>query len=206
MASGANGASAANGPAFGGSFGSQGYSNQGYGGGPWGAGPAWQREGWQGQAQSPPWGAPPPWAPFGADWFWNRPVASKPLWIALMVLAFIVWWPVGLATLFYLIWSGRMGCWRQMRRAERAGQGFPGQSYGAQWWRNWCGGERPASSSGNRAFDEYRAETLRRLEEEQQEFAAFLDRLRFAKDKAEFDQFMAERRDRPPSGEQPQPA
>jgi hypothetical protein len=38
---------------------------------------------------------------------------------------------------------------------------------------------------------------LRRLEEEQQEFAAFLDRLRFAKDKAEFDQFMAERRQRP---------
>jgi hypothetical protein len=118
-----------------------------------------------------------------------------------MVLAFIIWWPVGLATLFYLIWSGRMGCWRQTRRAERANAG-----YGAQWWRNWCGGERPTQSSGNRAFDEYRAETLRRLEEEQQEFATFLDRLRFAKDKAEFDQFMAERRNRPPEGEQPQPA
>jgi Protein of unknown function (DUF2852) len=53
------------------------------------------------------------------------------------------------------------------------------------------GGYRP--SSGNRAFDEYRAETLRRLEEEQREFKEFLDRLRYAKDKAEFDQFMAER-------------
>jgi len=52
-------------------------------------------------------------------------------------------------------------------------------------------------SSGNRAFDEYRAETLRRLEEEQREFREFLDRLRFAKDKTEFDQFMAERRNRP---------
>jgi Protein of unknown function (DUF2852) len=50
--------------------------------------------------------------------------------------------------------------------------------------------------SGNRAFDEYRQETLRRLEEEQREFQEFLTRLRRAKDKAEFDQFMAERRTR----------
>ena len=48
-------------------------------------------------------------------------------------------------------------------------------------------------------FDEYKAETLRRMEEEQKEFGSFLDRLRFAKDKAEFDQFMAERRSRPPA-------
>ena len=45
-------------------------------------------------------------------------------------------------------------------------------------------------------FDEYRAETLRRLEEEQREFVEYLDRLRQAKDKAEFDQFMADRRRR----------
>jgi len=54
-----------------------------------------------------------------------------------------------------------------------------------------------ASSSGNRAFDDYRADTLRRLEEEQREFRDFLQRLRMAKDKSEFDQFMAERRNRP---------
>ena len=59
-----------------------------------------------------------------------------------------------------------------------------------------------APTSGNRAFDEYRQDTLRRLEEEQQEFAAYLDRLRFAKDKAEFDQFMAERWQRPPTAPQ----
>ena len=59
-------------------------------------------------------------------------------------------------------------------------------------------------SSGNHAFDEYRAETLRRLEEEQREFRYFLDRLRFAKDKAEFDQFMADRRNRPAGPPQPQ--
>ena len=60
-------------------------------------------------------------------------------------------------------------------------------------------------SSGNRAFDEYRVETLKRLEEEQVEFKDFLDRLRHAKDKAEFDQFMAQHKQRPtPPNDQPQ--
>ncbi len=68
------------------------------------------------------------------------------------------------------------------------------------------GGERwgSAPSSGNRAFDDYRSETLQRLEEEQREFKEFLERLRFAKDRAEFDQFMTERRNRP-HDEAPQP-
>jgi hypothetical protein len=57
-------------------------------------------------------------------------------------------------------------------------------------------GPRGFPSSGNAAFDEYRADTLKRLEEEQREFRDFLERLRFAKDKTEFDQFMAERRNR----------
>ena len=61
---------------------------------------------------------------------------------------------------------------------------------GGNWW-----GRSP--SSGNRAFDEYRADTLRRLEDEQREFREFLQRLRFARDRAEFDQFMSERRNRP---------
>ena len=52
-------------------------------------------------------------------------------------------------------------------------------------------------TSGNRAFDDYRAETLKRLEDEQREFKEFLERLRFAKDRGEFDQFMAARRERP---------
>ena len=60
-----------------------------------------------------------------------------------------------------------------------------------------------APSSGNRAFDDYRADTLRRLEDEQREFREFLARLRLAKDKTEFDQFMAERGNRP-SPDQPQ--
>jgi len=59
-------------------------------------------------------------------------------------------------------------------------------------------------TSGNRAFDEYRAETLRRLEEKHHAFREYLERLRMAKDRAEFDQFMAERGNRPESGPQAQ--
>ena len=48
-------------------------------------------------------------------------------------------------------------------------------------------------TSGNVAFDSYKQETLKRLEEEQDAFQAFLDRLREAKDKTEFDEFMNDR-------------
>jgi hypothetical protein len=54
--------------------------------------------------------------------------------------------------------------------------------------------------TGNRAFDEYRADALRKLEEEASEFRAFLERLRMARDRAEFDEYMKERRDRPAGG------
>jgi hypothetical protein len=152
--------------------------------------------------QSSPWGPGPtwhdhPWYPGSFGALHNLP---RPLAIALTVLGFILWWPVGLAILFFMIGSGRMGC-RTYRR-ERNNAGAPWQG-GAPWsgWKNWCVGERPAPTSGNHAFDEYRTDTIRRLEEEQKEFAAFLERLRFAKDKAEFDQFMTERRQPPASSD-----
>lgn len=90
-------------------------------------------------------------------------------WIALMVLFFVLAWPIGLAILGYMIWSGRMTCSRK------------------KTWRT------ASSPTGNLAFDEYRNETLRRLEDEQGAFESFLGNLRRAKDKAEFDQFMTER-------------
>jgi hypothetical protein len=52
---------------------------------------------------------------------------------------------------------------------------------------------RRDASSGNAAFDAYKADTLRRLEEEQQQFEAFMNRLRAAKDQSEFDEFMKDR-------------
>ena len=66
-----------------------------------------------------------------------------------------------------------------------------------------CCGRRRSASSGNTAFDEYRDATLRRLEEDQREFVEFLDRLRRARDRAEFDQFMAEQDRRRANPEQP---
>jgi len=122
---------------------------------------------------------------------------GKPAWIALTVLGFIVWWPLGLGTLAFLIWSGRMGCWnhRGMSRWDENRDRMRGAA--TRWWGN-------MPSSGNRAFDEYRSDTLRRLEDEQREFKDFLDRLRFAKDKTEFDAFMNERRNRPSNPPQDQ--
>jgi Protein of unknown function (DUF2852) len=128
---------------------------------------------------------------------------GKPAWIGLMVLSFIVWWPLGLAMLFFLLGSGRMGR-----------MGWCGRHGAGRWYRNdesresgeehgrWWPGRR--ASSGNRAFDEYRNETLKRLEDEQREFKDFLERLRHAKDKAEFDQFMADR-GRPAPAPEPRP-
>ena len=84
-----------------------------------------------------------------------------------------------------------MGYWTNGQR----GVGQASSSPWTGWGRKFA--ERAPQSSGNRAFDEYRTETMHRLEEEQRDFVGFLDRLRFAKDKAEFDQFLAERRQRP---------
>ena len=131
-----------------------------------------------------------------------------PAWIALMVLGFMVWWPVGFVLLAFIIGSGRMGCGRhsierwenKMSRMQEKLEQMRGRASSGTW--GW--GQPP--SSGNRAFDEYRTETLRRLEEEQREFRDFLDRLRFAKDKTEFDQFMAERRNRDVASPQPSQA
>jgi Protein of unknown function (DUF2852) len=140
---------------------------------------------------------------------------GKPAWIALAVLGFVAWWPIGLAVLAFTIGSGRMGCshhrngstwqgrWQsKMERMQEKMDRMRGKMESAgsgNWW-----GTPP--SSGNRAFDDYRSETLRRLEDEQREFKEFLERLRFAKDRAEFDQFMNDRRNRPhEDGPQPQP-
>jgi hypothetical protein len=108
---------------------------------------------------------------------------GKPAWITAMIVGFILWWPIGLGILAYLIWSGRMGC----------GNRLAWRDYFTTEARRFGGGIGTFRSTGNFAFDEYREATLKRLEEEANEFQAFLRRLRQAKDKAEFDQFMAER-------------
>ena len=116
-----------------------------------------------------------------------------PVWCGLALLGFFIWWPLGLVLMAAALWSGTMRCcgmsfgpWNDT--IDR----LPRQS----WWR-----QQP--TSGNQTFDEYRAETLRRLEQEERDFQGFLARLRMAKDKAEFDQFMADRRteNKPPNSD-----
>lgn len=120
------------------------------------------------------------WPRRAEDWLDSK---GKGAWIAAMVLGFIFFWPAGLALLAYMIWSKRMfsrssSC--AVRRADR---------HMSQSWGN----HGAMRSSGNTVFDAYKSETLRRLEEEQQAFEAFLQRLRDAKDKSEFDSFMEDR-------------
>ena len=117
---------------------------------------------------------------------------GKAAWIAVLVFSFFVFWPAGLAVLAYLIWSGRMGCWghsggRWQSRMDRLQAKMERMQEKANRWYG------RQASTGNRAFDDYRDETLRRLEDEQREFFEFLERLRHAKDKEEFDAFMADR-------------
>jgi hypothetical protein len=120
--------------------------------------------------QSQPLHGQPGWFSRAESWLDAK---GKGAWIAAMVLGFVFFWPVGLALLFYMIWSKRMFS-KSCTRSARSGL-------------------TTMRSTGNSAFDAYKADTLRRLEDEQHNFEAFLERLREAKDKAEFDQFMQDR-------------
>lgn len=137
---------------------------------------------------------------------WERRAAGlpKPAVIAIVIIAFLLWWPIGLAALAFMIWSRSMGCgYRGMDRWQHKMERMQSKMDRMRS-RMGEGGFWQSPSSGNKAFDDYRTETLRRLEDEQREFQEFLERLRFAKDKSEFDQFMAERR-RPSDNTPPAP-
>src|SRR5260370_20331798 len=91
---------------------------------------------------------------------------GKPAWIGLTVLSFLVWWPLGLVVLGYLVGSGRMACWthgnarRWQRRMERMQAGG--------WRGGWYAG-----SSGDHAFYEYRTGNLRPVLEEDGDIQGF---------------------------------
>lgn len=101
--------------------------------------------------------------------------------IGAMVLGFIVFWPIGLAILSYNLW----GTWW-----NSDGRGW--KSAGKRW-----GGPRKAwdqaGNSGNSAFDAYKDETIKRLEQEEKDFRTYIEELRAAKDRDEFDRFMNSR-------------
>ncbi len=136
---------------------------------------------------------------------------GKPAWIAAMVLSFIFVWPVGLALLAYMIWRKRMfnrstyGDSRTTDSRQSESRGGPwANQFGSQWGGKSCGHRYSGfRSSGNSAFDAYKEETLRRLQDEQEAFQSFLQRLREAKDKTEFDNFMDDRARQAKSPEAP---
>lgn len=123
--------------------------------------------------------------------------AWTPLTIALMVAGFVLFWPLGLAMLAYILWGDHFHRMASDARAQFGGRG--------------CGGMRRSGRmdpgpTGNAAFDEYRARELERLEAERArieamraEFDEFLTELRRARDKEEFDRFMGSRH-RPTGG------
>ena len=148
---------------------------------------------------------------------WRRHGGSR--WtgfeILAMILGFIVFWPIGLAILGYKFWQGRHGGPDLQTLATNKWQDARTMmSSNSSWGSSWgCGGAmRRASryyapSTGNAAFDEWRTAELARLDEErrkldeaQRDFAEYVEAIRRAKDREEFERFMAERRARPTNG------
>lgn len=129
----------------------------------------------------------------------------SPITLVLMVIGFMVFWPLGLAVLAYILWGERFG-----GSADRAERWVSKQKQ----WAGRCGSRhgfsRNGFSSGNAAFDAYREEQLKRLDEERQRLDGEIDafqehmrNLRMARDREEFDRFMRERSNsRPNNGDQ----
>lgn len=145
----------------------------------------------------------------GAPW--------KPVEILAMVLGFMVFWPIGLAVLGWKFWQKKSGYPGDLISFGREKWGNWGNrtnwARGSGRWgfaaNNWAASGFTMGSTGNRAFDEWRASELARLEEERQklvaaerEFAEFMENLRHARDREEFERFMEEHRNRQgsPSG------
>lgn len=115
--------------------------------------------------------------------------AWTPATIALMVIGFMVFWPLGLAMLAYILWGDRLDGFKH--DVNRATDGF---------FANCRHSSRRAAPTGNVAFDDWRREELERLAEERrkldemrEEFDAYMRELRRAKDQEEFDRFMRDR-------------
>jgi hypothetical protein len=144
------------------------------------------------------------------DWRWARwrrrgwTMRWTAFELIVMALGFVIFWPIGLAVLAYKFWQGKFGggdlesfVTARCREARRAWAETP-------WGREERFG---AGSSGNAAFDAWKAAELarleaerRRLEDAAREFSEFLDRVRRARDREEFERFIKERREREQAG------
>lgn len=123
----------------------------------------------------------------------NTSTMIRPAWtpatVALTVAGFMVFWPLGLAMLAYIIFGDRFEGFKREANATVDGM--------------FSTFRRPArgfSATGNVAFDEWREKEIERLNEERRkldelraDFEEELRELRRAKDQEDFDRFMAKR-------------
>ena len=124
--------------------------------------------------------------------------AGGPSKLVAMILGFVLFWPVGLAILGWKIFQAKTqyaGDFGQF--AQEKWGGFESAAASAAWPAIFGG--RPGSS-GNSAFDDWRKAELERLEEERRKiyeaekaFYDYQEGLRQAKDREEFERFMASR-------------
>lgn len=118
--------------------------------------------------------------------------AWSPLTVVGTILGFMIFWPLGLAMIAYVIWGDRF-----IKEGQDLTSKLRDAGRNVGFNAGFTGG---MNRTGNVAFDDYREETMRRLEAErrqleaqEQEFADFMRELRRARDKEEFDRFMASR-------------
>ena len=126
-----------------------------------------------------------------------------PATIALMVGGFLVFWPLGLAMLAYILFGERLHAFK--REANEKMDSFYSNCRKAGGWHGRSGRHQQhwGRDTGNVAFDDWRKAELERMEEERRkleemraEFDNYLRELRRAKDQEEFDRFMRDRANR----------
>ncbi len=93
---------------------------------------------------------------------------GRPVLLGVMAIGFMWFWPIGLAVLAYLAWTGMLG--------NKGGWSF-------NFW-----------SSGNSAFDKHQAEARAALEKERDDFRAYIAEKLTEKDQAEFADFSSKRK------------
>ena len=125
----------------------------------------------------------------------TRNAIIRPAWtpatIALMIIGFMIFWPLGLAMLAYILWGDRLDEFKgEVNRAT--------DRFTCNWGRN--SARQGWGPTGNVAFDDWRKAEMERLEEERRkldemraDFDEYLRELRRARDEEEFQAFMKAR-------------
>ena len=129
----------------------------------------------------------------------SGPFPRRSLEIGAIVVGFIYWWPVGLALVAWKI--AGYPAFAELRDTARRTMSDLGEARPVSRFARAFEAASHRDSTGNAAFDAYRSAELDRLEaqrralaEESRAFAAFVEELKRAKDREQFDAFMAKRR------------